>query len=80
MRKLVAAACCGVVAAVAAGSAGATPPPQSNSCVGALVSNAAHFWNENDSVKGGFGAQAKALGVNPGEAIQAAATLVCDKH
>jgi hypothetical protein len=80
--RLLAATAALVAAGAFAGTAAADPPTgtNANGCVGALVSNAAHFWASDDSVKGGFGAQAKALNVNPGDAIQAAATAICGKH
>lgn len=69
-----------MIAAGALASGAAADPGNGNGCVGGLVSNAAHLWNADDSVKGGFGAQAKFLDVNPGDAIQQAATVICDKH
>jgi hypothetical protein len=82
MRSLTIAAAALVGAATLAGTAAADPPAGTNAqgCVGGLVSNAAHFWTLDTTVKGGFGAEAHALGVTPGSAIQAAATAVCDKH
>lgn len=64
-----------VAAASLAGTAGAANTGQG--CVGQAVSAAAHFWSQDDSVKGGFGAEAKALGVTPGSAIQAFSALYC---
>jgi hypothetical protein len=64
-----------------AGTAAADPPTGSNAqgCVGAIVSNAAHFWAGQPG-PGGLGTAAKELGVNVGEEVQVAAALVCGKH
>lgn len=83
VRLTAATAAAAVVALGAfAGTAAAAPPNTSNAngCVGAIISSFAHIYTNDDTVKGGLGAEAKALGVNVGESIQAAATAACGKH
>ncbi len=66
---------------VFAGTAAADPPAGTNAqgCVGEIVSNAAHYWAGQPG-PGGLGTVAHDLGVNLGQAIQNAATVVCGKH
>lgn len=82
IRLFVATTLAFATAGLFAGAAAADPPTgtKAQGCVGAIVSNAAHYWAAEDSIKGGLGAAAKEFNVNLGEAIQQAATFACGKH
>jgi hypothetical protein len=79
--RLLAATAVGMGALAFVGTAAADPPTGTNAegCVGEIVSNAAHIYASQPG-PGGLGTAAKSLGVNVGEAIQAAAASACGKH
>jgi len=53
-------------------------PSNANGCVWGIVSSAAHFWQQ--TTQQGLGDVAHDTGQNVGQAVQAAATVVCGKH
>ncbi len=82
MKVRLFAACAASIGMLAfAGTAAADPPAGTNAqgCVGAILSNAAHFWAGQPG-PGGLGTIAHELGVNLGEAVQSAAASACGKH